>query len=347
MAACAMRALSVLLLTHTQAAAHGRSSAAMFIARAPLPHWYRHANPPPLSDHGVFAVGRAVDSELGGTDSGPCDFVSRSTATDDDAVFVTNSTVRRARLDAALVALGVDVAPLNEDPMLAGTPALRAYRSFILPKSERALAVAESPQRAITVAAQISFGLREAAAHRADWLRNHDRGLAEAAAARGGAPRAPLALVLDGLRSGENVGSILRTAEAGGIDRVVGCGTTPAPPHPSVLRAACGAAAHVRHEHAPSAVMAIEQLRAEGFAVWALETAAGAAPLASRALAPLPSPLALVLGNELVGVGAEALAACDRVVMLPTFGVKNSLNVAAAASAAVYEVLRQWDYLEA
>lgn len=58
-----------------------------------------------------------------------------------------------------------------------------------------------------------------------------------------------------------------------------------------------------------------------------------------------PQPAALLLGNELTGVSPEVMVACEGIVQIPTFGVKNSLNVASAASVAVYEVLRQWGKL--
>ena len=74
--------------------------------------------------------------------------------------------------------------------------------------------------------------------------------------------------------------------------------------------------------------------------MWACETTARSVDLRSAAL---PRPLALVLGNELIGVDTEVLDACDGIVEVPTFGVKNSLNVATAGAVLVWEALRQWD----
>ncbi|KAH8046191.1 hypothetical protein JL722_13795 [Aureococcus anophagefferens] len=93
----------------------------------------------------------------------------------------------------------------------------------------------------------------------------------------------------------------------------------------------------VRRE--PSTLDAVRALQGRGVAVYALETTRGSVPLYD---ADLPAPLALVFGNELVGVHPDVLAACDGVVSLPTFGVKNSLNVASCAAAAVYGVVRRW-----
>ena len=74
--------------------------------------------------------------------------------------------------------------------------------------------------------------------------------------------------------------------------------------------------------------------------VWACETTTDAVDLRR---ATLPRPLALVLGNELIGVDTEVLAECDGLLQIPCFGLKNSLNVATAGSIVIWEALRQWD----
>lgn len=262
---------------------------------------------------------------------------SRSTATVEDSFADPGGAARRReRLDAALKAVGFDAAALEDDARLAGSAALRTYRSFVLPKSAGALANAEQPRRAETVANQVAYLAREARAADAEWLVNVDR---SAAARAGAAPPHDLHVVLDGLRSGENVGNILRTAEAAGAASVYCCGTTPRPPTAAVLKAACNAAPHVDVRAAPSALDAVEALKADGVAVYAVETTRGAAPLYGSAL---PRPLALVFGNELVGVDPDVIAACDGVLCLPTFGVKNSLNVATCAGILIYDVVRRW-----
>ena len=260
---------------------------------------------------------------------------SRSTATTDDFVAdPAGAARRRARLDAALRDVGLDPASLDDDARLRGSSALRTYRSFVLPKSLGALATAEAPQRAATIANQVAFQAREAVAAHEAWLVNVDR----AAAERPAEPPHDLTVILDGLRSGENVGNVIRTCETAGA-RVLCCGTTPAPPTPAVLKAACNAAHFVDVRREPSTLDAVRALQGRGVAVYALETTRGSVPLYD---ADLPAPLALVFGNELVGVHPDVLAACDGVVSLPTFGVKNSLNVASCAAAAVYEVVRRW-----
>ena len=112
-----------------------------------------------------------------------------------------------ARLGGASIA-----AELTESADLAGSSALRLYSSFVNPKSAGALANAQKPQRAAAIARAIDFELRERRAFRDEWLRNHDRALAELPE---DATRYPLLLVLDNVRSAANVGNMLRAAGCG------------------------------------------------------------------------------------------------------------------------------------
>lgn len=257
---------------------------------------------------------------------------ARSTATFDDELFVEGSEARRHRLNAALRKVGVDPGQLDVDARLEGSAALRAYRSFVLPKSAKALAMSEQPSRATTVAAQIAFSVRETVAAHTTWLRNVDRVLAARSAPM------PLDVVLDGIRSGENVGSIMRTIEAAGARSVVACGTTPTPPNAAVLKGACGAVVDVHAR--PAALDVVRDYHRDGGVVWALETTDRSVPLYDLVV-PENRDLALVFGNELVGVDPAVLQEADAVVEIPCFGAKNSLNVAAAAAVVVYEVVRQ------
>lgn len=106
------------------------------------------------------------------------------------------------------------------------------------------------------------------------------------------------------------------------------------------MKTAMGAAEYVPHEREASTLRAVRALQQRGIQVWACETTSDAVDLPH---ATLPRPLALVLGNELIGVDVEVLAACDGVVRIPMYGVKNSLNVATAGTIVMWEALRQWE----
>ena len=180
-----------------------------------------------------------------------------------------------------------------------GTAALRQYTSFIYPKNNAALAEAERPQRAIAIARNISFVLREHRAERQTWLRKVDRAHMEVAHL----PHHPLILVLDNVRSAANCGNMFRAAEAARLQHVYCCGITPTPPQPGLLKTAVGAAEYVSYSHEGSTAELVRRLKAGGVTVWGVETTER-----SRSYTVLdtwPQPLAIVLGNELIGCGIE------------------------------------------
>jgi tRNA G18 (ribose-2'-O)-methylase SpoU len=152
-------------------------------------------------------------------------------------------------------------------------------------------------------------------------------------------PKHPVRLVLDRLRSAFNVGSIFRTAETARLAEVITCGYTPHPPNPKLQKTALGALDYVPWRHFENAAEAVAALRSEGVVVFALETTTGSETYTDIAF---PRPVALVLGNEAAGVDPAVIAACERVVEIPMFGFKNSMNVASACSVVVFEILRQW-----
>lgn len=143
-----------------------------------------------------------------------------------------------------------------------------------------------------------------------------------------------VAVVLDELRSRHNVGSIFRTADAFGAERLILCGFTPCPPHREIEKTALGATLSVPWEQAPDALTAITRLKAEGYRVVAVEQTALAIPLGELALDD--RPLALVLGNELHGVSEAAVRAADACVVVPQRGSKHSLNVSVCAGVVLH-----------
>jgi len=154
-------------------------------------------------------------------------------------------------------------------------------------------------------------------------------------------PKFPVTLVLDNLRSAFNVGSIFRTADTARLQRIITCGYTAHPPHPRLDKTALGTVDYVDCVHAQSTREAVTDLQSQGVFVWALETTSE-----SRCYTQVsyPRPVALVLGNEALGVERDVLDQCDALLEVPVFGYKNSLNVACTAAVVVYEILRQWGY---
>ncbi len=145
-----------------------------------------------------------------------------------------------------------------------------------------------------------------------------------------------LVIVLDRLRSAHNVGNIFRIAEALGVAEIIACGYTPAPPHPRLVKTAMGTDRLVPCRVMTSAAAAVTVLRDEGFRqILAAEPGDGSI-LAWEARYRFP--LAVIFGNEALGVSDEALALVDGRIGLPMLGVKASINVGNAAAAILYAV---------
>ena len=162
-----------------------------------------------------------------------------------------------------------------------------------------------------------------------------------------------LYLVLDRMRSAFNVGNILRIAEAVHATEVIGCGYTPLPPHPKLAKTAMDADKMVPCRHAEDSLSAVQMLRAEGCKqILAVDFLPGKSKFAWDF--DYSFPLALVLGNEALGILPETVAACDGVIHLPMFGSKSSINVGNAAAAVLYavlakhrpEILQEWQLPE-
>jgi len=153
-------------------------------------------------------------------------------------------------------------------------------------------------------------------------------------------PKFPVHLILDNLRSAFNVGSLFRTADTARIAEIVACGYTAHPPHPRLEKTALGTLDFVAHRSCGTALEAVADFQVRGIPVWALETTSRSRPYTDL---HFPRPVALVLGNEALGVDREVLETCDEIVEIPVFGYKNSLNVASAGAVVLFEILRQWN----
>ena len=140
-------------------------------------------------------------------------------------------------------------------------------------------------------------------------------------------------LVLDRLRSAHNTGNIFRIAEALGAD-IAACGYTPCPPHPKLEKTAMGADKMVKCRHFETSLEAVETLRSEGYKMILAAEPGGNGAWEME----YEFPLALVLGNEALGIAEDTLNSVDAIVSLPMLGEKASINVGNAAAAIMYAV---------
>ena len=149
----------------------------------------------------------------------------------------------------------------------------------------------------------------------------------------------PVVLVLENIRSGNNVGAILRTADAFGLERVLLAGYTPAPPHREILKTSLGAEEAVAWSRVENLPVALVGFRQNGYRVTALEQSTNATLLHDYRAAAHAGTV-LILGNEVRGVTPETLALCDEVLEIAQVGHKQSLNVSVAAGVAAYALTR-------
>jgi len=151
-------------------------------------------------------------------------------------------------------------------------------------------------------------------------------------------PTLPVVLVLENIRSLNNVGSMFRTADAFRVERIVLTGYTGTPPHREIERAALGSTQSVAWSHHPDPLAALDELSAQGYTLAALEQTHGSTALEAFVLGSVPTPLALIVGNEVDGVSEAALARCSLALEIAQYGTKHSLNVAVSAGIALHAI---------
>jgi 23S rRNA (guanosine2251-2'-O)-methyltransferase len=140
----------------------------------------------------------------------------------------------------------------------------------------------------------------------------------------------PIIVVLDNIRSGLNVGSIFRSADAFNVAKVVCCGITPAPPNREVLKSALGSTETVEWEYAERTLDLVERLKVEGAKVYAVEQTENSVFLTEFKCEPGVT-YAFVLGNEVSGVDQSVIDSCHGALEIQQHGTKHSLNVAVCA----------------
>lgn len=151
------------------------------------------------------------------------------------------------------------------------------------------------------------------------------------------APKSPLILVLDNVRSTHNVGSVFRTADAFRIQEILLCGITATPPHKDIRKTALGATESVQWQYCENTIDAIQNLQSKGIVVLVVEQAEGSTNLSD--FTPLPdTTYALVFGHEVKGVSQEVVSAADAVLEIPQEGTKHSLNVSVSVGLVVWEL---------
>ncbi|HAR20386.1 MAG TPA: RNA methyltransferase [Cytophagales bacterium] len=140
------------------------------------------------------------------------------------------------------------------------------------------------------------------------------------------ANKLPVVLVLDNVRSMHNVGSVFRTSDAFRVEKLCLCGITATPPHREISKTALGATESVVWQHYPHTIDCVQQLKAEGYRIMAIEQVKGSQKLDATAFPNHPKT-AFIFGNEVFGIHEEVLKHCDAFIEIPQFGTKHSFNI--------------------
>ena len=150
----------------------------------------------------------------------------------------------------------------------------------------------------------------------------------------------PVVVVLDNVRSAQNVGSFFRTADAFGIERIELCGISCTPPNREIHKTALGAELSVAWSYYPTTLECVEKLRVEGYKIIAVEQIEGSTML-NDFRAESGVKYALVFGNEVDGVDQAIADVVDSAIEIPQVGIKHSLNVSVSAGVLMWEMFRQ------
>ena len=153
------------------------------------------------------------------------------------------------------------------------------------------------------------------------------------------APKTPIIVILDNIRSMHNVGSVFRTADAFLIEAIFLCGYTPQPPHRDIQKTALGATETIDWIYFPTTMEAVQMLKEKGYRIFAVEQAEGSISL--ERFVQTEEKTAVIFGNEVDGVDATVLPLCDGCIEIPQLGMKHSLNISVAAGIVLWEMVRE------
>jgi 23S rRNA (guanosine2251-2'-O)-methyltransferase len=147
----------------------------------------------------------------------------------------------------------------------------------------------------------------------------------------------PLIIVLDNVRSQNNVGSIFRTADAFLVESIYLCGITAKPPHREIQKTALGATESVAWKYFPRTIDAVCDLKERGYKIIGIEQTEGSVELQDMKIEK-KEKYALVFGHEVNGVDQDVLNLCDHCAEIPQFGTKHSFNIAISVGIVLWEL---------
>ena len=154
------------------------------------------------------------------------------------------------------------------------------------------------------------------------------------------AQKTPLIIILDDIRSLNNIGSVFRTSDAFLVEKIYLCGITAVPPNKEMHKTALGATETVDWQYAENVIEVIENLKKDNVQVYAIEQVENSIFLNDFVI-DKNQKYALVLGNEVFGVSQKAVEVCHGTIEIPQLGTKHSLNIAVSAGIVIWDFFRK------
>ena len=156
--------------------------------------------------------------------------------------------------------------------------------------------------------------------------------------------KTPLIVVLDNIRSLNNIGSVFRTCDAFLIEKIYLCGITAKPPHKDIHKTALGSTESVAWEYAGDTLELIEKLKGQNIKTISIEQAENAIQL-NDFIPEHDTTYAIVFGNEVKGVSQNVVSASDIVIEIPQYGTKHSLNISVSAGVVIWDLFSKLNTL--
>ena len=153
-------------------------------------------------------------------------------------------------------------------------------------------------------------------------------------------PKIPLVVVLDNIRSCNNIGSVFRTSDALLIEKILLCGITATPPNKDIRKTALDAEKSVVWEYFKNTEDAVEKLKADGYKVYAIEQVENSISL-PEFIPEANQKIAVVLGNEVKGVKQSVVDICHGNIEIPQYGTKHSFNISVCAGIVLWDLFNK------
>jgi tRNA G18 (ribose-2'-O)-methylase SpoU len=152
------------------------------------------------------------------------------------------------------------------------------------------------------------------------------------------AEKTPIIVILDNIRSSNNVGSVFRSSDAFLIEKIYLCGITATPPNKDIQRTALGSTDSVQWEYAKYTISIVKKLQQQGVYVVSIEQAEDAI-LLNNFTPPVGKKLAIIMGNEVKGVQQEVVSESNSCIEIPQYGTKHSLNISVTCGIVLWDLL--------